>query len=175
MDYGSCTSSWKPWRFVRHDLILTMRDIYMNSKLNTHTKFTSSSKSTEFNNILPWNIYHMIRKFLPISTRILINYAMKWGIPMWIWWNVNRNWDNNMISISKRRERHHKTNTSIRRKKKNKKSRTVRIIVWDLSRKVNHMSKVIWKIIRVHQIYQFHQNRLASPYEGRESLQKQTH
>ena len=121
MDYGSCTSSWKPWRFVRHDLILTMRDIYMNSKLNTHTKFTSSSKSTEFNNILPWNIYHMIRKSLPISTRILINYAMKRGIPMWIWWNVNRNWDNNMISISKRRERHRKTNTSIRRKKKKQK------------------------------------------------------
>ena len=122
MDYGSCISSWKPWRFVRHDLILTMRDIHMNSKLNTHTKFTSSSKSTEFNNILPWNIYHMIRKSLPISTRTLINYAMKWGIPMWIWWNVYINWDNNMISISKRRERHRKTILASEERKKTKKA-----------------------------------------------------
>ena len=44
-----------------------------------------------------------------------------------------------------------------------KKSRTVRITVKDLSRKINHLSKVYWdrKIIndRVHPIYQFHQNR----------------
>ena len=39
-----------------------------------------------------------------------------------------------------------------------------RVTVRDLSRKVNHLSKVIWdrKIITVHQVYQFHQNRLAS-------------
>ena len=29
MNYGSCTSSWKPWRWVRLDLIFTMRDIYI--------------------------------------------------------------------------------------------------------------------------------------------------
>ena len=34
------------------------------------------------------------------------------------------------------------------------------------SRKVNHMSKVIWdkkNYNKVHQVYQFHQNRLANP------------
>ena len=34
MNYGTSTSSWKPWRWVRFDLILTMRDIYINSNLN---------------------------------------------------------------------------------------------------------------------------------------------
>ena len=40
--------------------ILTMRDIYINSNPNPPAKFTSSSRSTEFKDILPWNIsnYH---------------------------------------------------------------------------------------------------------------------
>ena len=35
-----------------------MRDIYINSNLNSLTKFSSSSRSTEFKDILPWNIPH---------------------------------------------------------------------------------------------------------------------
>ena len=46
-----------------------MKDIYINSNLNPHTKFASSSRSTEFKDILPWNIYQMITKTIPISTR----------------------------------------------------------------------------------------------------------
>ena len=92
----------------------------------------------------PWNISQMITKTIPISTRIVISYAMKWGILLWISWKVNGNWDNNMIRISQWRESHCKTNTSIRRKKEIQKSRTVRIKVRDLSRKVNHLSMVIW-------------------------------
>ena len=38
MSYGSSTSCWKPWRWVRFDLILAMRDIYINSNLNLLTK-----------------------------------------------------------------------------------------------------------------------------------------
>ena len=53
MNYGSNTSSWKPWRWVRLDLILLMSDIYINSNLNPLTKFASSSRSTEFKDILP--------------------------------------------------------------------------------------------------------------------------
>ena len=37
MNYGSSTSSWKPWRGVRLDLILMMKDIYINSNLNPLT------------------------------------------------------------------------------------------------------------------------------------------
>ena len=42
----------KPWRWVRLYLILSMRDIYINYNLNPLT-FTSSSRSTEFKDILP--------------------------------------------------------------------------------------------------------------------------
>ena len=65
---------------MRLDLILTMRDIYINSNLKPLTKFTSSSRSTKFINILPWNISQMIMKTVPISMRIMINYAMKQDI-----------------------------------------------------------------------------------------------
>ena len=54
---------------VRFDLILTMRDIYMNSNLNPVTKFTSNSRSTKFKDILSWNISQIITKIDPISTR----------------------------------------------------------------------------------------------------------
>ena len=39
-------------------LLFTMRDIYINSNLNPLTKFTTSSRNTEFKDILPWNISH---------------------------------------------------------------------------------------------------------------------
>ena len=102
---------------LRLDLILAMRDIYINSNLNPLIKLTSSRRSSEFEEIPPWNISQMITKAVPISTRIVISYAMKWGIPFWVWWKVNGNWDNKMIKISQWRESHCETNTSIRRKK----------------------------------------------------------
>ena len=55
MNYGSSTSSWNPSRWVRFHLILT--------------EFTSSSRSTEFNDTLPWNISQIITKTIPISMR----------------------------------------------------------------------------------------------------------
>ena len=49
--------------------------------------------------------------------------------------------------------------------------RTVKITVWDPSRKViteklQQKSYNRKNYNRVHQVYQFHQNRLASPYDG---------
>ena len=70
----------KNQKCMRFDLILTMRDIYINSYLNPLTKFTTSSRTTEFKDILPQNISQMITKTIPISARIVISYAMKWGI-----------------------------------------------------------------------------------------------
>ena len=82
---------------------------------------------------------------ISISTRIVIsNAVMKRDIPLWISWKVNGNWDDNMIRISQWRESHCRTNTSVRRKKYIQKSRTMRITVWYPSRKVHHLSKVIW-------------------------------
>ena len=65
---------------MRLDLILLMRDVYINSNLNPLTKFTSSSRSTEFEDILIWNISQMIMKTDPISVRIVTINAMKQGI-----------------------------------------------------------------------------------------------
>ena len=67
MSCGSSKSSWKPWRWMRLDLILTTRDIYISSNLQPLTKFTSSSRSTEFKDILQWNIPQMITKTVTIS------------------------------------------------------------------------------------------------------------
>ena len=57
---------------MRVDLVFSMRDIYINSNLNRPTNFTSSGRSTEFKDILPWNISKMITKTIPISTRTVI-------------------------------------------------------------------------------------------------------
>ena len=101
MNYGSSTSWWKPWRWVSFNLILTMRDTYVNVDLNPLTKFTSrSSRKTEFKDILPWNISQMIMKTIPISTRIVISYAMKQDTLFSAYWKVNGNWDNNKIKSS---------------------------------------------------------------------------
>ena len=114
---GSSTSYWKPWRWARFDLILTIRDIYINSKLNLLTKLTSSSRSTEFEDVLPWKIFQMITKNIPISRGIAISYVMKQGYLCWVYWKVNGNWDNNMIRIFQWRESHRRANTSVWRKK----------------------------------------------------------
>ena len=76
---------------VRLDLILSMRDIYINSNLNPLTKFTSSSRSTKFKDIVTWNISQMIMKTIPISTRIVIRNEMEWGIPLRMLWKINGN------------------------------------------------------------------------------------
>ena len=78
MNHDSSISSWKPWRGVRLDLILTMRDIYINSNLHLVKKFTSrSSRSTELKDNFPWNISQMIMMTVPISIIIATSYAMK--------------------------------------------------------------------------------------------------
>ena len=63
------------------DLIFTITDIYINSNLNPLIKFTSSSRSTEFKDILPWKISQIITNTVRISTRIVISYAIKREIP----------------------------------------------------------------------------------------------
>ena len=55
---------WKPLGWVRLDLIFMMRDIYTS---------------------IP-------TKIIPISTRIVISFAMKRDILFWVCWEVNGNW-----------------------------------------------------------------------------------
>ena len=49
MNHDSSTSSWKPWRRVWLDLILSTRDKYINCNLNPPKKFTSNSKTLSLN------------------------------------------------------------------------------------------------------------------------------
>ena len=70
----------KSWTRVRLALLLTVKDIYIISNQKPLTKFTSSSRSTEFKDILAWNISQMITKTIPLSTRLIKSYAMKHGI-----------------------------------------------------------------------------------------------
>ena len=100
MNYGRSTRSWKLWKWVKHDLILSMSHMYINSNLNPLKKFTSSSRSTDFKDILSWNISQKIKKTIPIRTGIAIGYTMKRGILLSAWWKSNGNWDNNMIRIA---------------------------------------------------------------------------
>ena len=88
----------------------------------------------------------MITKTVPISIRIVISYVTKQGIPFWI--------DRTSIEtetttwsgfLNKMRENHCRTNTSTRGKKNPQNNKTVRVTVWDPSRKVNCLSKVIWE------------------------------
>ena len=96
--------------------------------------------------------------------------------PFWVWQKLKENWDN-MIRIFKWRESYCRTHTSIKRGKEILKSRTVRVTLTNQGKKVTLLSKDIWdgKIIRVHLVYQFYQNRLASSYHGCQSIQSQKH
>ena len=75
INYGSSTSSWKPLRWVRLDLVFTIREIYINPNLNPLKKFASSRsmnlKISSYERSPKWS-----RRLL-ISTRIVISYAMK--------------------------------------------------------------------------------------------------
>ena len=120
MNYGSTRSSWKPWWWVRLDLIFPKRDIYINSNLNT--EFTKNSRSTKFKYILPRNISQMITKNVPISTIIVISYAIKWDIPLGIWWKVNGNWDITWSEVPNGEKVIVEQILGIRRKKKTKRA-----------------------------------------------------
>ena len=48
------------------------------------TIFTSSSRSTEFKDILLWNFSHLLTKTIPISMRIVTSYAMKTETTTWL-------------------------------------------------------------------------------------------
>ena len=135
-----------------------MRDIYINSNLNPLTKFTSCSRSTEFKYILPWNIFND-HKDHPNQHKNSHKLCNETGHPVVNTMESQWKLRHNMIRISQWRESHYRTNTTIIRKKEIQNSRTVRITVWDPSRKVNHLNKVVWNYNRVHLIYQFHHNR----------------
>ena len=82
---------------------------------------------------------------------------------------LNENWGNHMIRIPNRVKAVVKQILALEEKNKSKRA-GLWFTVMDVSRKVNHQSKVIVRyknVSRVHQVYQFYQNRLANPYDDR--------
>ena len=85
----SCISPWvmlkhkklKPWKWMRLHMIYTMRKIYIYSSRETLTKPSCNCRSTEFKNIIPWNISKMITKTITIHTRIVISCKMRSSNP----------------------------------------------------------------------------------------------
>ena len=122
---------------VRLDKILTMRDIYINYNLTPPKEFTSSRTSTEFKDILQWNMSQNDRKHCP-NQQNCHRVCDARGIAFYVCWEVNGNWDNNMIKISKRRESHCRTNTSL----KINKSKRARI--WQSKSRIREGKLTIW-------------------------------
>ena len=95
MGYSSTTSSWKPYRLLILDLIFMIRDMCINFILDPLTKFTSSSSSSRsinFTDILPWNISLMITKIASINRIIITICTTKKEQPFWIWGKASKNW-----------------------------------------------------------------------------------
>ena len=94
-----------------------MRDIDINSNLDPLSKFTSSSRSTKLKAIIPCNISKMIMKTVPISTRIVIAYAVKWAIPFEFDWKPIETETRIWSEFPNEGKRPCRTNTSVRKKK----------------------------------------------------------
>ena len=101
-------------RWMRFNLISTIRDIYINSNLDPLKRFGTSSRSTTFKR------YHST-EHLPIV------------------WTVNGNWDKNMIiRIFQRSEWHCITNTRVRIKK------SERVRLWESKSGIPERKLTIW-------------------------------
>ena len=96
---------------------------------------------------------------------IVIKLTMKQDILFWVYWKVNENWDNNMIMRSQHDqwESHFRTNTRIWRKKEIQKSMSG---IWVGKLTISVRLFEIGKLLQSSPVYQFHQNRLAGPYDG---------
>ena len=127
---------------MRLDLIFTVRDIYISSKLNLRTKFNRSRRSTEFKDILPWNISQIITKTIQIHKSIVISFTVKRGILFWVCRKVNGNWESNMIRIFQWKERYCRAITWVRVNKQIQKNRTVRVTVKDPNRKFKYLNSL---------------------------------
>ena len=154
---------------MRLDLILTMRNIYINSNLNLLIKFTSSSRSSEFKDILPRNISQMTTKTIPISMRM----------PQAMWSNgtscfefIGKSMETETIKWSEFPYGGKVIVEQILAPEEINKSKRAglwepqsgswvgKLTFWVRSFEIKKNSN------RVHQVYQFHQNMQTRPYDG---------
>ena len=151
-----------------------MRDIYINSKLNQLVEFINSSRRTQFKDILPWNISQMITKTIPISTRIVI--AMQWNRASHFEFD-GKSMETETTTWAESPTRGkaivEQTLASEERNPKEQDCESQfginvrKLTIWVRSFEIHYD--------RVHQVYQFHQNRLASSYDRCQIIHRQTH
>ena len=137
----------------------------------THSQY--SLVAVETLSLKTQNISQIITKITPISTKIVMSYAMKWGILFWVQWNgatcfefvgkslevdtITSEFPNGVKTIVQQI-------LALEERKKSGKAG-----LWESQSGIQVGNLTIWvrsferKIITVHQVYQFHQNRLASP------------
>ena len=98
-------------------LILALRDIYINSNLKPLKNSLEAREALSLNK-QPSNDH----KDHPNQHENSQKYVMTWGIPLWVWWKVNGNRDNNLIRISQWRESNCRKNTSVKKRNKSKRA-----------------------------------------------------
>ena len=130
MNYGSSISSWKLWWWMRLDLVLPMRDIYISIPTWTQNSLRAAEETSL--NISSHVTLSSDHKECPNQHKNSQNLFNKMGHPVVNLMESQWKLKHNMIRCSQWRQSHCRTNTSIRRKKKIQKSRTMIITVWDL-------------------------------------------
>ena len=112
MNYGSSTSCWKPWRWVRFDLISIPTWTHLQNLLAAEALSYPPMEDLSNDHDDHPNQHENSRKLCnetghSVLSLIEKSYNLKF--------KFNRNWDNNMIRISQLGENDCRTNTSIRR------------------------------------------------------------
>ena len=155
MNYDSSMRSWKPWWWIMYDLIFSMRGIYINSNLNSLSKFTSSSRSTEFKH------FSNDHKDHPNQHENSHKLCDEMQHLFWIWWKLNGNRNNNIsefpnggkaiveqILVSEERNKSKRAELW----ESQSRFRVGKLTIWVTSFEIENYN-------RVHQVHQFHQNR----------------
>ena len=111
-NYDSSTSCWKPWTWVRFDLILTMRDIYINSSWTNSQNLLATADALSLKNVPMENLSNN-HKDCPNQYDNSHKLYNKSGHPAFSLIESQWKLTNNMIRIFQWKETHCRTNTSV--------------------------------------------------------------
>ena len=148
---GSSISSWKTME-MSEVLIwcFAMKYIYINFQpgKRPHKNSLAAAESTEFKDIPPMeHVLKWSRRPSPVSTRIILSYAMKKGASRF-WVCLESQWELRTKGKLKGKVIAEQ-NTSVRKKEINPKEQECDNQSGIPSRKVNHLSKVCFEIEKI--------------------------
>ena len=101
--YVSSTISWKPWWWVRFDLIFTMRDIHQLQPGPTHEIQCQQQKDWVLK-ISTHKTSPNHQEDHPNQLNNSNNLCLEKGYPFWVWRKEYGIWENTLIRISQWRE-----------------------------------------------------------------------